>query len=112
MNIYLFGLHYFTGGYDLQVAGPYELIVTVLAMFQFVSTLIMVVGKRRKIRMVASFGAAVFGGLAFVVYVLNQTAVGNRLYPESLLMFGGGVVYGIFMGIYQLRKVRQAAKGV
>lgn len=107
----LFNLYYYRSGFDMQVAGPIEFLVSALAALQFVSTLIMVVGKKRKLRMVASFGAALFGGLALIGYYYNQVAVGNRLYPESLIIFGGGVVYGTVFGVRQWKRIRQTPKG-
>jgi hypothetical protein len=92
------------GGDPGNVAGPYELIGTVLLFLQFIFTFIIVIGKYRFVRICASFLTAIFGGSAFAVYYYNQTAVGNSLDGKVLFITCAGVVYGLAIGLWLLHK--------
>jgi len=91
-------------GDPANVAGPYELIGTILVALQFIFTFMLVIGKWRIVRLAAPFLAALCGGSAFVVYYLNQTAVGNSLDSKVLFITCAGLIYGLVIGFWRIRK--------
>ena len=98
------------GGAVMEKTGPYELEGSILAVAQFVFTMMIVIGKYRPVRMISAFLSAIFGGAAFVVYYINQTSVGNSLTFGPLFFFGSGVVYGSVIGIIVLIRIIKERK--
>lgn len=89
----------------MENPGPYEFEGSLLAVLQFVFTLMIVIGKFKAVRIASSFLSAIFGGSALVVYYINQTSVGNPLSFGPLAIFGAGVIYGTVIGVIMLRGV-------
>jgi len=96
---------YSIGGPIMENPGPYEFEGSLLAVLQFVFTLMIVIGKFKAVRIASSFLSAIFGGSALVVYYINQTSVGNPLSFGPLAIFGAGVIYGTVIGVIMLRGV-------
>lgn len=107
MKLFLVRLFEVLQGDPANVAGPYELPGTVLVALQFIFTFMMVIGKWKFVRLGSPFFAAIFGAGAFVVYYLNQTAVGNSLDFRVLFITLAGLVYGSVIGILRIKKERE-----
>lgn len=104
MYVYMMRSLYVLGGDAGNVAGPYELLGSILAVLQFVSTVMIFVVRRRNTKIGAAFAAAFSGAGALIVYYLNQVSVGNALDARASFLFGAGFVYGLAIAFWHLRK--------
>lgn len=97
-------------GDPANVAGPYELLGTILVALQFIFSFMILIGKWKIVKLASPFLAAIFGGSAFVVYYLNQTAVGNSLDSKVLFITLAGLIYGLAIGFWRVHKELQFQK--
>lgn len=98
------------GSKIMEVAGPFEMQGSILAILQFVFTFGIIIGKKRNIRIIASFLSAITGGSALVVYLANQLSVGNPLSFGPIAIFSAGVVYGLLVGILMVMSIVRQKK--